>query len=300
MNKRSMRAHLTITFAIIALIPILILGGFQVSQITHITKEAKQNQEQMTYRLADAVDAYISYRQNAVETLAATISASDPPFRTRESLTLKLQSLQETLAGFSGLFVVDANASIKAMNTAANPNLIGLDVSQRDYTERIRATGKTVISPLFRNLEGANQPAVAIAVPIFAANKRMDGFVLAVLDLAPVKSQAIKYEYGTGAYPVIVDQAGRLVYHPNETLTASLADFSHEPVLLDAASRPKGEGTYKLSSSLQAEFITYATIPDIGWTVWVSRSQEAVNAAFYESLQITVMLLVLTLLVTLR
>lgn len=298
MNKRSMRAHLTITFAIIALIPILILGSVQVSQITNITKEAKQSQEQMTYRLADAVDAYISYRQNAVETLAATISASDPPFRTRESLTLKLQSLQETLAGFSGLYVVDANALIKAMNTAANPSLIGLDVSQRDYTERIRATQKTVISPLFRDLEGANQPAVAIAVPILDANKRMDGFVLAVLDLVPVKAQAIKYEYGTGAYPVIVDQAGRPVYHPNETLTASLADLSQEPVLIDSASKPKGEGTYKLSSSSQEEFITYAAIADIGWTVWVSRSKEAVNGAFYESLQITVMLLVLTLLVT--
>jgi hypothetical protein len=72
----SMRSHLTITFALMALIPILILGGFQVSQIKHITQETNQNQRQTTYRLADAVEAYMSYHRNAVETLAATISAS--------------------------------------------------------------------------------------------------------------------------------------------------------------------------------------------------------------------------------
>ncbi|MFD0695701.1 ATP-binding protein [Paenibacillus sp. GCM10027628] len=298
MNKYSMRSHLTITFAIIAMIPILILGGFQVSQISNITKEANENQKQTTYRLADAVHAYMSYHQNAVETLAATISASAPPFRTRESLTLKLQSLHENLTGFNGLYVVDQRYAIKAMNTSADSSLLGFDLSNRDYTKRIQASRQTVISSLFRAPEGANLPAVAIVAPIYDAKKQMDGFVLAVLDLAPIKSLATAYDYGTQAYPVVLDHTGRPVYHPNKTLTDTLTDLSQEQVVVDARNGHKGEGTYDLSSSGQKEFITYKSIDDIGWIVWVGRSKDAVNAAVNDSLWITFLLLIATLVVT--
>lgn len=298
MKHYSMRSHLTITFAIMAMIPILILGSFQVSQIIHITQESNQNQRQTTYRLGDAVQDYMYYHRNAVETLAATITASDATFRTRESLTLKLQSLQENLAGFTGIYVVDQNGIIKATHTAANASLIGADVKERDYTKRVQTAQKTIISSLFRGPESLNQSAVAIAVPIYKGNRQADGFVLAVLELAPIKELVTKYDYGKEAYPVVLDHAGKPIYHPNAALTESMADLSQEPVAVDARAQRQGEGTYQLSTSTHKELITYKTIPEIDWIVWVSKSKAVVNAAFIESLRITILLLVFTLILT--
>lgn len=298
MKHYSMRSHLTITFAIMAMIPILILGSFQVSQIIHITQESNQNQRQTTYRLGDAVQDYMYYHRNAVETLAATITASDATFRTRESLTLKLQSLQENLAGFTGIYVVDQNGIIKATHTAANASLIGADVKERDYTKRVQTAQKTIISSLFRGPESLNQSAVAIAVPIYKGNRQADGFVLAVLELAPIKELVTKYDYGKEAYPVVLDHAGKPIYHPNAALTESMADLSKEPVAVDARAQRQGEGTYQLSTSTHKELITYKAIPEIDWIVWVSKSKAAVNAAFIESLRITILLLVFTLILT--
>lgn len=298
MKHYSMRSHLTITFAIMAMIPILILGSFQVSQITHITQESNQNQRQTTYRLGDAVQDYMYYHRNAVETLAATITASDATFRTRESLTLKLQSLQENLAGFTGIYVVDQNGIIKATHTAANASLIGADVKERDYTKRVQTAQKTIISSLFRGPESLNQSAVAIAVPVYKGNRQADGFVLAVLELAPIKELVTKYDYGKEAYPVVLDHAGKPIYHPNAALTESMADLSQEPVAKDARAQRQGEGTYQLSTSTHKELITYKAIPEIDWIVWVSKSKAAVNAAFIESLRITILLLVFTLILT--
>ncbi|MBP1966360.1 sensor histidine kinase [Paenibacillus aceris] len=298
MKHYSMRSHLTVTFAIMAMIPILILGSFQVSQITHITQESNRNQQMTTYRLGDAVQDYMYYHRNAVETLAATITASDAAFRTRESLRLKLQSLQQNLAGFTGIYVVDQNGLIKATHTTANDSLIGTDVKDRDYTKRVQAASNTIISSLFRGQEGQNQPAVAIAVPIYKANKQRDGFVLAVLELAPIKELVTKYDYGKEAYPVVLDHAGKPIYHPNGTLTETLTDLSKEPVVVDARTQRQGEGTYTLSHSAQKELITYKAIPEIDWIVWVSKSKAAVNAAFTESLSITILLLVMTLILT--
>ncbi|MDQ0903633.1 ATP-binding protein [Paenibacillus sp. V4I7] len=298
MKHYSMRSHLTITFAIMAMIPILILGSFQVSQIIHITQESNQNQRQTTYRLGDAVQDYMYYHRNAVETLAATITASDATFRTRESLTLKLQSLQENLAGFTGIYVVDQNGIIKATHTAANASLIGADVKERDYTKRVQTAQKTIISSLFRGPESLNESAVAIAVPVYKGNRQADGFVLAVLELAPIKELVTKYDYGKEAYPVVLDHAGKPIYHPNAALTESMADLSQEPVAVDARAQRQGEGTYQLSTSTHKELITYKTIPEIDWIVWVSKSKAAVNAAFIESLRITILLLVFTLILT--
>lgn len=298
MKHYSMRSHLTITFAIMAMIPILILGSFQVSQIIHITQESNQNQRQTTYRLGDAVQDYMYYHRNAVETLAATITASDATFRTRESLTLKLQSLQENLAGFTGIYVVDQNGIIKATHTAANASLIGADVKERDYTKRVQTAQKTIISSLFRGPESLNQSAVAVAVPIYKGNRQADGFVLAVLELAPIKELVTKYDYGKEAYPVVLDHAGKPIYHPNAALTESMADLSQEPVAVDARAQRQGEGTYQLSTSTHKELITYKAIPEIDWIVWVSKSKAAVNAAFIESLRITILLLVFTLILT--
>lgn len=281
-----------------AMIPILILGSFQVSQIIHITQESNQNQRQTTYRLGDAVQDYMYYHRNAVETLAATITASDATFRTRESLTLKLQSLQENLAGFTGIYVVDQNGIIKATHTAANASLIGSDVKERDYTKRVQTAQKTIISSLFRGPESLNQSAVAIAVPIYKGNRQADGFVLAVLELAPIKELVTKYDYGKEAYPVVLDHAGKPIYHPNAALTESMADLSQEPVVVDARAQRQGEGTYQLSTSTHKELITYKAIPEIDWIVWVSKSKAAVNAAFIESLRITILLLVFTLILT--
>lgn len=298
MKHYSMRSHLTITFAIMAMIPILILGSFQVSQITHITQESNQNQRQTTYRLGDAVQDYMYYHRNAVETLAATITASDATFRTRESLTLKLQSLHQNLAGFTGIYVVDQNGSIKATHSSANNSLIGSDVKERDYTKRVQTGQKTIISSLFRGPESLNQPAVAIAVPVYKGDKQADGFVLAVLELAPIKELVTKYDYGKEAYPVVLDHAGKPIYHPNAALTESMADLSKEPVAEDARVQRQGEGTYQLSTSTHKEQITYKAIPEIDWIVWVSKSKAAVNAAFIESLRITILLLVFTLILT--
>lgn len=294
----SMRSHLTVTFAIMAMIPILILGTFQVSQITQISKESNRNQQVTTYRLGDAVQDYMYYHRNAVETLAATISASDAPFRTRESLTLKLQSLQQNLAGFAGIYVVDAGGFIKATQSMAKNDLIGTDVRGRDYTKRVQAAQNTIISSLFRGPEGLNQPAVAIAVPVYKGNQLPDGFVLAVLEMAPIKELVTKYDYGQEAYPVVLDHAGKPIYHPNAQLTETLADLSGEPIVGDAWQQRQGEGTYQLRSSAQKELITFKTIPEIEWIVWVSRPKAAVNAAFTESLRITVVLLVVTLILT--
>ncbi|MFD0682208.1 MULTISPECIES: ATP-binding protein [unclassified Paenibacillus] len=302
MNKQSLRLHLTITFAIMAMIPILVLGTIQVLQIRNITNDYNKTQSQTTYRLADAVQTYTYYHRNAVETLATTISASGPAFRTRESLTSKLQSVKDNLPGFSSLYVADANGIVSAhypeQGATQKQPLFGMNMSNRDYFIKVKATEKTTISSLFRGPESGNEPAIIIAAPLYTDQKQLAGIAVGVLDLQQIKQLVTKYDYGSDAYPVVLDPTDRAIYHPDREITSSLVDLSAEAVVQDAIAAGQGSGKYHSSISKQSELITYTTIKDLGWTVWVSRSYTSVNAAFSDSMQTTLILLVLTLVIT--
>ncbi|MBE1443676.1 ATP-binding protein [Paenibacillus sp. OAS669] len=302
MKRLSMRLHLTITFAIVALIPILVLGTIQVQQIKNITNDYNKTQMQTTYRLADAVQTYTYYHRNAVETVAATISASSPPFRTRESMTLKLQSVKTNLPSFSRLFVVNRNGAVTSIypdpGSGQQPALFGIDVRNRDYFNQVKASESTTITPLFRGIEGANKPAIAIAAPVYNEQKQWDGLIVGVLDMQAVAQLVTKYDYGTDAYPVVLDASGKAIYHPDGELTDSLTDLSNEPAVQEARAKKQGQGIYRSGVNRADELVSYTTIPDLDWTVLVARSYKAVNAAFTDSLRTTFLLLVITLLLT--
>ncbi|WP_171650295.1 ATP-binding protein [Paenibacillus foliorum] len=302
MNKQSLRLHLTITFAIMAMIPILVLGTIQVLQIRNITNDYNKTQSQTTYRLADAVQTYTYYHRNAVETLATTISASGPAFRTRESMTSKLQSVKDNLPGFSSLFVTNANGVVTAHYPEQGAShlqpLFGMNMSSSDYFIKVKATEATTISSLFRGPESGNEPTIVIAAPLYTDQKQLAGIAVGVLDLQQIKLLVTKYDYGYDAYPVVLDPTGRAIYHPDREITSSLADLSTEPVVKDAQATEQGSGKYHSNISKQSELITYTTIKDLGWTVWVGRSYTSVNAALSDSMQTTLILLAFTLVIT--
>ncbi len=303
MNNRSLRLHLTITFAIVALIPILVLGSFQVRQIRQITNDYNDTQMQAAFRLADAVQTYIYYYRNAVETLATTISASGTSFRNREGLTVKLQSVKDTLPGFKGLYVADEHGIVTALypdperdpRSTSLPSVLGADLTKRSFYEKMLADQSTIISSLYLGPEGGDTPVLAIATPVYSLEKRYDGFVLGVLDLKDIETLVTKYDYGPGSYPVVLDTEGRAVYHPNREIITSLKDLSGEAIVQDRKMNGQGLGKYESDVFKQDELVAYTTIPDLGWTVWVSRSYEVANAAFLSSLRTTFLLLVLTL-----
>ncbi|MET3291602.1 UNVERIFIED_CONTAM: putative paraquat-inducible protein A [Brevibacillus sp. OAP136] len=82
MKPRTLRSHLTWIIAIIALIPIVLLGSIQVVQIYQLSQEYTRNQLDSMKRMADAVETYVFYHRTAVETIAADIAfhaRSGPP-----------------------------------------------------------------------------------------------------------------------------------------------------------------------------------------------------------------------------
>lgn len=300
MNHRSLRTHLTLAFAVMAIVPVLILGTIQVQQINKLTQEYNKTQEHATKRLADAVETYVYYYRNAVDTLATTISASGPGFRDRAGLTRKIQSVKNNLPGFSQLYVTDENGAIKALspeaesaNAQALP--VGGDLSPREYWKKVKLTLQPAISVPMHGAEGGSAPFVAIAAPLYSESRAFEGVVIGILDMGQIARLVTQYDYGPGAYPAVLGPAGRVIYHPREELVQSIADLSGEPAVQAAASLKEGMDKFASAANGQKELVSFKTIDSLGWTVWVGRSYAAVQEAFFASLKSTFLLLLLTL-----
>ncbi|SFM17936.1 PAS domain S-box-containing protein [Paenibacillus sp. 1_12] len=298
MKHLPLRVHLTRAFTIIALIPILILGSIQIFQINQIKDDYKRTQMHTTQRLADAVEAYIYYRKNAIETLGATISASRTSFRDRAGITPKLQSLQASLPGLINVVAADRSGIITASFPETNPTgepLVGTSLSQNSYYSEMLKAQSTTISSLFRGLQSAGTPGVVIATPIFSEDRQYDGFVAAALDLKQLEQLVTKYDYGKNTYPVVLDRLNQAIYHPDQQVMATMKNLSTEAVVQAAEESPEGLGRFMSSLLQQEELITYTTISGLGWKVWVGRSYQTVNEALFNSLLLTFTLLLLAI-----
>ncbi|RNB91408.1 sensor histidine kinase [Brevibacillus fluminis] len=297
MKPRTLRSHLTWIIAIIALIPIVLLGSIQVVQIYQLSQEYTRNQLDSMKRMADAVETYVFYHRTAVETIAADIAST--PDRDPRRITSLLQSVNGHFAGFTTLYATDSEGRTIAYHSKAQQGLIHADFHDRDYFQQVAATRSPTISPVFLSQEKPAKPLITIAVPILYTSGHFAGSVIGTLDVSQVVKLVTQYDYGPSAYPVVLDNRGKAIYHPDASIRTVIRDLSGEEVVKAARENGQGLGTFYSSIRKQDELVAYHVIPDLNWIVWVSKSTSAVNAAFFKSLESSSLLIVLTLLVTL-
>lgn len=297
MKPRTLRSHLTWIIAIIALIPIVLLGSIQVVQIYQLSQEYSRNQLESMKRMADAVETYVFYHRTVVETIASDIAST--PDREPKSITALLQSTNSHFAGFTTLYATDSKGRTISYHSKAQQGLIHSNFSDRPYFQRVAATRATTISPVFLSEEQPSRPLITIAVPILYTGGHFAGTVIGTLDVTRVVNLVTQYDYGPSAYAVVLDNQGKAIYHPDATIRTTVRNLSDEAVVKAARTNGQGLDTFFSNIRKQDELVAYRVIPDLDWIVWVSKSTSAVNAAFFKSLESSSLLIILTLLVTL-
>lgn len=294
----TLRTHLTLAFMITALVPILVLGGIQISQIYKITRDYNDVQMQMTQHLADEIDTYVHQHKNAVEAVAMMITLSQN--KDYEQLKVLLQGTQQKFPGFINIYVADkdgVNIEFYPESTEGR-SLIGYDFSSRNYYQEMVVKQSTMISAAFQGKVQITKPLIAIVVPIFTADHKFDGYVSAALDLSKVAELATKYDYGKNGYAVVIDGKGNAIYHPDYGIRTTIQNLSGESIVQQNQGKSCETGTFFSGITSQDEFSTSTVINDLGWMVWVSKPLIAHDEEIFSSLKSTLLLVLVALLLT--
>ncbi len=225
------------------------------------------------HTLAQSILIYVKNNTNDVEQLAGL--AKLYPFKA-DILAPIVRNHVVNNRSFFAMSIIGKDGKVltgyfPGGKTDAERDLTGIDVNDRDYYKEIIASRKTVISDAITARVAGAPPTVAIAAPIFDANKNLIGVAAGGLTLDALYRLAEAALGSEFAIPVVIDKQGQVIVHSDVKLIAQhklLADF--EP----AKRALKGkEGFLDAFDDVDGKkrSAAYAPIPELGWGVWIAQ-----------------------------
>lgn len=229
-----------------------------------VTQDLVVGRNQQLVRLsAGELSANLSTYVNALASLTRTpdLYADDP---TLQSAALRHASNQ-LLIFDGGTLILDRFGKVTAAQPD-QPGLVGQDWSARSFFRQILRTGQPAFSDTL-SASRLNSAVVGIAVPIMNAQGEFRGTLVGMFRLGASGASAfyggiVKLRLGGNGSTYLVDSAGRVIYHPDESLIG--ADLHAQPVVMQVL---KGQVGYLRTRGLDNRDIlaTYAPVPGTPW-----------------------------------
>ncbi|HVQ74481.1 MAG TPA: response regulator, partial [Candidatus Binatia bacterium] len=213
--------------------------------------------------------------------LAADIAAMDLP--SPAALSRRLEHAGSPHPAFRGFHVVDVAGRIIAVDqptSAGGREAVGLDISDRAWFKELMVTGAPVIDRSLTMGGTRSTSVVTVSAPIHDRGGGIVGAVSAPLDLALVRAMADDIRIGKTGYGQAATAGGIAVAHKNWDFVRERKDFTRLPIwpLVNSGASGRISG-YIDAGTLDDERVAgFATVPIVGWKVWVSQARAEVAA----------------------
>ncbi len=194
---------------------------------------------------------------------------------------------------FNSIFFADANQTIKAISPRKAGIGAGTKLTSRASGQAV-AERKALISEPYVSASG--RLIVLVSTPVFNKDGRYEGFIGGTIYLQQdnvLSRQLNEHYYGNGSYVYVVDQQGRLIFHPDPIRINELVEDN------EVIERVKsGKSGYQMIENTEGEsyFAGYAYEPDSGWGI-VSQTPETILDKPIRSLEKSMILQALPLFV---
>ncbi len=295
-KSRSFKKELIYSFLTIGLSSIIILGIFQIYQLSSLVNENKNNQVIVTEFLDDYIESYVHQHERIINTMSLNISSlfTEGDF---EKIERKLKDIKMNYPGFVNLYVGDINGQSIVFYPDVYTDGVKrehLNFSDRSYYRELVKTEETVISSVFHGRGGTDILLVTIASPIFDQNGNMQGYILGALDLNELDKYVSKRISGEASYAVVLDQENNVIAHPEVDTRTEMVNMSNSKIVRYIAAHQKsGDKSLTLQEEgKEEEYITYAKLDDLGWTVWIANPSAVITNSFKSAI-LTILLFIL-------
>jgi signal transduction histidine kinase/CheY-like chemotaxis protein len=150
---------------------------------------------------------------------------------------------------------------------------VGLDYSQWNYVKQVLNPGRVgaTYSDAVRTRGDASVAAVVIAVPILNSQRNLVGFLAGTVDLSEVQRLSTYSQIGQNGQAVVVDRQGRVIAHPRLDWRTEAKDLSSSGIFQQSIGHDTGVVWYTDPDGNVARVAGFATVPVVGWKVWVSQ-----------------------------
>lgn len=277
MKKYLQINHYVSIIALLALIPILIMGLTLTANYLQKGEDLKSQHLALAQEVARDIESFLELQLLALDTLAKQTAQMDI---SPAELRGVLNEVVNHYKGFSEIYLATPNYQLSSKNIKIKPeysqkkeDLLFSNITYPYFITR----GKPYISPVVRDIDG--KETVFIAVPLRKDGTGFYGFVMGTLDLNYLHGILIKNKIYSSGYTVLIDDKQQIIDHPDK----NNEDLGTTTLPVIKAIQEKGSGSLKYYSPIykRQEFASFLTIYDIGWGLWVAATQHEVMMPLY-------------------
>ncbi|MBP5856184.1 methyl-accepting chemotaxis protein [Marivibrio halodurans] len=268
-----------------AILPTLILaiGSLMAIRAWTFNEEVDRATSHAHY-LGQLLEQNLSSERRGVEAAAAAIGLFDAP--STAEITGILTSYREAHPMIDSALFIDLRGRVSAAFPAIaddGKSRIGADVSDRAYFRE--AVGQE-ISTITRDilLGKVSQRRLAIlATPVYDANNTLIGVAAGTLWVRDLREQIEQFGYGATGQAAVVTEAGSIIAHGMGELSRDRQDITDLPIWTLVNQSESGPLQDYSDAQGRARFGGYATVPSVGWKIWVSRNSDEIEQVIVDS-----------------
>jgi len=240
-------------------------ASYQVQRQLLIDTTLQAN-EAYARKLASTTEDYL---QSARQQLAYSAAMLSRHFHDRTLLQAEATRLRGQTNSFNSVLIVDA----AGMARAVSPETLALKdrkLSSAGTIAALRVKRPLTTEPY---MSSAGNLVVFISHPVFDAAGQYLGYVGGSIYLKQnnmLYSILGQHYYRDGSYLYVVDQARRLIYHPQTERLGQVAN--NNPTIEAIVARQHDSGSRRMRNSLGVDMLAgYAIVPSTGWGVVAQR-----------------------------
>jgi len=277
---------MSVGFLMVAVGPLVFFGAQRFSSLfTPKNETTQQKQEPMAETLAQAIYGYILAQSAALQSTASQIESNDSATVQRINaagfdparLNSELAAAHTAEPALLQLYVGNLAGRAVASDPPAGA---GVDYSQWTYVKEVlnpRRIGPKY-SDVVRSSGDTSVAAVVIAVPILDSQRNLLGYLAGTVGLSEVQRLSVYSKIGLSGQAVVVDRRGRVIAHPRDDWRLQAKDLSSEAIFQQSLGTERGVSWYTDLDGNVARAAGFATVPVVGWKVWVSQSVAELRA----------------------
>ena len=285
-RTHSLRWFMSVAFLLVAVAPLLFFGAQRISALFSAQNDSISDKHQrLAETLAQAVYGFVLDQSAALQSTASQIeSDSDGSVKHLNDAGLNPAHLNQELAAAHSavpalLQVYVGN--LKGRAVAADPPAgMGQDFGDWTYVREVLNPLHTqpTFSDVLRARGVSDVAAVVIAVPLFDRQRNLVGYLAGTVDLSEVQRLSDYSRVGQLGQAVVVDGLGRVIAHPRADWRLQAKDLSGEGIFQTSLGHQTGVAWYTDLDGNVPSVAGFATVPLVGWKVWVSQPTSELRA----------------------
>jgi signal transduction histidine kinase/DNA-binding response OmpR family regulator len=275
----SLRWYISVGFLMVGVGPLIFFGAQRVSALFETQNASiQQKHEPMAESLAQGIYGYLLDQTSALQSTASQIESDNDsgiarlngPTFSPAHLNQELAAAHSAQPALLQLYVGNLAGRAVAAAPAAG---VGVDYSDWNYVKDVlnpRRIGPKY-SDVVRAQGDASVAAVVIAVPILDAQRNLVGFLASTVNLSEVQRLSTYSRIGLNGQAVVVDRRGRVIAHPRDDWRVAAQDLSSSGIFQQSLGQETGVSWYTDPDGNIPRAAGFATVPVVGWKVWVSQ-----------------------------